>query len=333
MVNAYVSAGNYSGGAVGGGAIPPSDAAASRSCLSSRPGSVCLRRVDRAAAQLRSALDTVAPKDFRPYQGTPTVVSRHRRGRKRVRLSGRPRKRRQGARPGGPGAAGSLFPAGVETGDPKGRRGDGPCWASCTPPPGARPPPCGRSGRARPKPGGWHRRSKRKHIVHTGATAAIGLFTGLAADSTALTSCRRCPGSQPPRRSAPCSRSAGETRRRLAGLSRSRTPFPLQAHVQGVTDPYAAQAYYLLGDYETTLRVLEGYPAVRPPDRRLRFRLGNAGAGPAITGRGVRAAGPTGRGARASTARSWPNGSRPNPALQPFLHQARRGLARVGMAG
>jgi hypothetical protein len=30
--------------------------------------------VDRAAAQLRTALDTVAPQDFRPYQGTPTVV-------------------------------------------------------------------------------------------------------------------------------------------------------------------------------------------------------------------------------------------------------------------
>ena len=30
--------------------------------------------VDRAAAQLRSALDTVAPQDFQPYQGTPTVV-------------------------------------------------------------------------------------------------------------------------------------------------------------------------------------------------------------------------------------------------------------------
>ena len=30
--------------------------------------------VDRAAAQLRTALDTVAPQDFRPYQGTSTVV-------------------------------------------------------------------------------------------------------------------------------------------------------------------------------------------------------------------------------------------------------------------
>ena len=30
--------------------------------------------VDRAASQLRTALDTVAPQDFRPYQGTPTVV-------------------------------------------------------------------------------------------------------------------------------------------------------------------------------------------------------------------------------------------------------------------
>ena len=31
--------------------------------------------VDRAAKELRTALDTVAPQDFRPYEGTPTVVS------------------------------------------------------------------------------------------------------------------------------------------------------------------------------------------------------------------------------------------------------------------
>ena len=31
--------------------------------------------VDRAAAQLRTALDTVAPQDFRPYQGTLDRVS------------------------------------------------------------------------------------------------------------------------------------------------------------------------------------------------------------------------------------------------------------------
>ena len=43
-----------------------------------------------------------------------------------------------------------------------------------------RPRPSGRSGRAPPRRGGWRRRTQRKHLPHSGASAAIGLFTGPA---------------------------------------------------------------------------------------------------------------------------------------------------------
>ena len=44
----------------------------------------------------------------------------------------------------------------------------------------------GRCGRAPPRPAGWRRPDARKHLVHSGASAAIGLFTGPSADSTAI---------------------------------------------------------------------------------------------------------------------------------------------------
>ena len=41
---------------------------------------------------------------------------------------------------------------------------------------------------------------ERKHMAHSGATAAIGLFTGLAADSTALNEYCSASSGDPPRK-------------------------------------------------------------------------------------------------------------------------------------
>ena len=100
---------------------------------------------------------------------------------------------------------------------------------------------------------------KRKHIVHAGATAAIGLFTGLAADSTALTELQAMSGesrlerSAGPARGQPGGFGGGPAGPGRARLDRGKYMYRVYSR------PYAAQAYYLLGDYETTLRVLEGF--------------------------------------------------------------------------
>src|SRR5688572_9363740 len=75
MVNAYVSTGNYNGAL--------SELERFRQATPLHPELPFVEArvrfaagdVNRAAAQLRTVLDTVASKDFRLYRGTPTVVS------------------------------------------------------------------------------------------------------------------------------------------------------------------------------------------------------------------------------------------------------------------
>lgn len=135
--------------------------------------------IDRAAAQLRTALDTVAPKDFQPYQGTPTVLADIAaaanvfayqgdldNAAKAIDLADQVRRE-------------VLYEPGWMAGDLKGES-----WRRAM------------LGELYAAAGG-PAAEKRKHLVHTGATAAIGLFTGLAADSTALTELRAISGETP----------------------------------------------------------------------------------------------------------------------------------------
>jgi len=142
--------------------------------------------VDRAAAQLRIALDTVAPQDFRPYQGTPTVVldiaaaanvfayqGDLANAAKALDLADQVR-REVVKHPAGSSdnamdeswrrvVLGELY-AGVGVPAASLRQ----VWQSAA--------EAGRMAAA----------DTRKHLVHSGASAAIGLFTGPSADSTAL---------------------------------------------------------------------------------------------------------------------------------------------------
>jgi len=135
--------------------------------------------IDRAAAQLRTALDTVAPKDFQPYQGTTTVLADIAaaanvfayqgdldNAAKAIDLADQVRRE-------------VLYEPGWMAGDLKGES-----WRRAM------------LGELYAAAGG-PAAEKRKHLVHTGATAAIGLFTGLAADSTALTELRAISGETP----------------------------------------------------------------------------------------------------------------------------------------
>ncbi len=216
--------------------------------------------VDRAAAQLRTALDTVAPKDFQPYQGTPTVLADIaaaanvfayqgdlENAAKAIDLADQVRRE-------------VLYQPGWMHGDSKGESWRrvmlGELYAAAGGPAAS----LRQIWQSAAEAGRMATPDKRKHLVHTGATAAIGLFTGLAADSTALTELQAISGETPSKEVRALLAVSRETPPGLGGLWRNRTrPRTAKYMYQVYSRPYAAQAYYLLGDYETTLRVLEGF--------------------------------------------------------------------------
>jgi len=331
MVNAYVSAGNY------GGALSELNRFRLATPLHPELPFVEARvrfasgEVDRAAAQLRVALDSAASKDFRLYQGTPTVVSDIAAAANVFAYQGdladaaktldlADQVRREvishpewtGSQGGGWRRAmlGELYAA---AGGPSSALRD--IWQ-------------GAAEAARMAP-----TEQRKHIAHTGASAAIGLFTGLAADTTALHELQVIsgePAAKEVRALLAVSRGDSAAARRTLAEPESTT---YGKHMYRVlTEPLAAQAYYLLGDYETTIRVLEGYQPSA-------LQTGGFDSGWGMLGR-VRLL----RGAayerlgRRSEAREqyrevlaqW---KKADAALQPFVQQAQQGLARVGHAG
>ena len=95
--------------------------------------------------------------------------------------------------------------------------------------------------------------------------------------------------------------------------------------------PYAAQAYYLLGDYETALRMLKGFEPSNLYTGGFDARWGMLGRVRLLRGAAYERLGRLAE-ARAEyrlVMRQWKSA---DPELQPFLDQARRGLARVGVA-
>jgi tetratricopeptide (TPR) repeat protein len=99
--------------------------------------------------------------------------------------------------------------------------------------------------------------------------------------------------------------------------------------VPGYTRPLAAQAYYLLGDYQTTLRMLQDFqPAA--------FYTGGFDSRWGMLGRVrlLRAAAYEQLGRRAEARQEYREAlaqwKSADATLQPFIVQAQRGLARLG---
>ncbi len=113
--------------------------------------------------------------------------SRHRGGGERLRLPGRPRQRGEGARSGRPGPArGGQAPGRPAPTTRWTRAGAGWCWASSTPASACPAASLRQVWQSAAEAGRMAAADSRKHLVHSGASAAIGLFTGPSADSTAL---------------------------------------------------------------------------------------------------------------------------------------------------
>jgi serine/threonine protein kinase/tetratricopeptide (TPR) repeat protein len=332
MVDAYVASGNYNG------ALSEVDRFRQISPVHPELPFVEARirfasgDVDRAAAQLRSALDTVAPQDFRPYEGAPSVVFDI-------------------------AAAANVFAyQGDLTHAAKALDLADQVWHQVSDPPGK---PAGASPDE-----SWHRSllgdlyastgvpaaslrqvwqsaaeagraansDKRKHLAHTGASAAIGLFTGPAADTTALAEYRAMSGdslSKEVRALLALSRGDPTTARRT--LAEPTVPEGEKSMYSSYSRPLAAQAYYLLGDYQNTLRILEDFePALRT--RGFDSRWGMLGRV-----RLLRAAAYEQLGRRAEARQEYrqvlSQWKSADQALRPFIQQAEQGLARVGETG
>jgi eukaryotic-like serine/threonine-protein kinase len=331
MVNAYVSAGNYSGAL--------SELERFRQATPLHPELPFVEArvrfasgdVERAAAQLRSALDTVASKDFRLYQGTPTVVSDIAAAANVFAYQGDLTNAAKTL-----DLADQVRQEVVSHPEWKGSKGEG--WrramlgelyaAAGGPPSALRQIWQGTAEAARMAPA-----EHRKHIAHSGASAAIGLFTGVAADSTALRELQVIsgePAAKEVRALLAVSRGdSAAARRTLAEPDSS----AYGKHMYRVlTEPLAAQAYYLLGEYQTTIRVLEGYQPSA-------LQTGGFDSGWGMLGRVrlLRGAAYERLGRRAEAREEYrqvlAQWKTADPALQPFVQQAQRGLARVGVVG
>jgi tetratricopeptide (TPR) repeat protein len=174
----------------------------------------------------------------------------------------------------------------------------------------------------------------RKHLVHSGASAAIGLFTGPSADSTALVEYRAMTGESLSREvRALLALSQGDStaaRRMLSEADTTAREMPKWTSRQ-YDRPLAAQAYFLLGDYHRTLNALQDFePAA--------LKTGGFDSRWAMLGRVrlLRAAAYEQLGRRAEARQEYrqvlAQWKTADASLKPFIQQAEQGLARLGEA-
>ena len=333
MVNAQLSAGNYQAAL--------SEVERFREATPLHPEAPFVQariqfasgQVDRAAAQLRTALDTVAPRDFQPYEGTPTVLGDIaaaanvfayqgdlENAAKAIELADQVRRE-------------VLYEPHWAAGDPKGESWRRSKLSELYAAAGAPAASLRQMWQSAAEAGRMAPSEKRKHLVHTGAPAAIGLFTGLAADSTALVELQAISGEIPSKEvRALLAMSRGDSaaaRRALAepdSTSAGKYMYPIYNR------PYAAQAYYLLGDYDATLRVLQDFEPANLYTGGFDSRWGMLGRVRLLRGAAYERLGRRAE-ARAEYREALTQWKSADAELQPFVDQARRGLARVGYSG
>ncbi len=289
--------------------------------------------VDRAAAQLRTALDTVAPQDFRPYQGTPTVVMdiaaaanvfayQGDLGNAAKALDLADQVRREVVK----------HPAGKEgMWDENWRRVVlGELYAGVGVPASS----LRQVWQSAAEAGRMAAPDSRKHLMHSGASAAIGLFTGPSADSTALVEYRAMTGEQlSPEVRALLALSRGDStgaRRMLAEPDTGVKGMPKWTS-NLYTRPLAAQAWFLLGDYQRTLHMLRDFEPAALKTGGFDSRWGMLGRVRLLRAAAYEQLGRRSE-AREEYRQALAQWRGADEALKPFIRQAEQGLARLGEA-
>jgi serine/threonine-protein kinase len=288
--------------------------------------------VNRAAAQLRTALDSVAAQDFRPYQGTPTVVydiaaaanvfayqGDLDNAAKALDLADQVRQEVVVKHPqAGTAAAGSdeswrrvvLGELYAAVGGPASSLRQ--VWQSAA-----------EAGRMAPA-------EKRVHLAHSGASAAIGLFTGPAADSTAIAEYRAMSGDPLSKEvRALLALSRGDSTGARRALAEPDTVDKKEWMYVNYRRPLAAQAYYLLGDYQTTLRMLKDFEPATLRTGKFDSRWGMLGRVRLLRGSAYERLGRRAE-ARAEYREVLAQWATADRTLLPYVKQAEDGLARLG---
>jgi tetratricopeptide (TPR) repeat protein len=174
----------------------------------------------------------------------------------------------------------------------------------------------------------------RKHLVHSGASAAIGLFTGPSADSTALVEYQAMTGealSTEVRALLALSQGDSSAARRM--LTETDTvAHHMPKWTSGLYNrPLAAQAYFLLGDYNRTLSVLRDFEPNALKTGGFDSRWGRLGRVRLLRGAAYEQLGRRAE-ARQEYRQALSQWKTADAALKPFIQQAEQGLARLGEA-
>jgi serine/threonine protein kinase len=334
MVNAYIAAGNYSA------ALAEVDRFRQTSTTHPELPFVEARirfasgEIERAAKALRGALDTVAPQDFRPYEGAPTVVGDIAAAANVFAYQGDLANAAKTI-----DLADQVWREVVQQPDqPINRESE--AWrrsvlselygAAGVPSASLRQVWQSAAEAARSAP-----QDRRVHLAHSGASAAIGLFTGPAADSSALTEYRAITGEplgKEVRALLALNRGDSTAARRALAEPDSASGMGMKSMYGSYRRPMAAQAYFLLGDYQQTLRMLQDFQPTALRTGGFDSRWGMLGRV-----RLLRAAAFEQLGRRAEARQEYQEvltqWRTADQSLQPFVRQARQGLARMGEAG
>jgi hypothetical protein len=174
----------------------------------------------------------------------------------------------------------------------------------------------------------------RKHLMHSGASAAIGLFTGPSADSTALVEYRAMTGEAlSPEVRALLALSQGDStaaRRMLSETDTAGRGMP--KYTSGLYNrPLAAQAYFLLGDYHRTLSTLRDFEPSALKTGGFDSRWGMLGRVRLLRAAAYERLGRVAE-ARQEYRLALAQWKTADAALKPFIQQAEQGLARLGEA-
>lgn len=291
--------------------------------------------VDGAAADLRRALDSIAPADFELYGATPTVVGDVAAAANVFAYQGDLARAARAIDLAG-AVHDAVYPPSLDLpsqlmmGDEWRRSALGELYAAAGGPPAAlRQIWDGASEAARSAP-----EKIRPEVAQSGAAAAVGLFTGLAADTAALSELTVLRDEPPPAAvqallalvhndSAAARRALAQPDTATDAMGKDK-PFG--------NDPLAAEAYYLLGDYETALHLLADFEPSSFATRGFDPRWGLLARVRLLRGNLYEK---MGRRSEASqeyrdVMAQW---KRADPVLQTYVRQAMQGLGRVSGEG
>jgi len=284
--------------------------------------------VDAAAGILRGALDSTSPSDFRALEGTPTVLGDVASAANVFAYQGdlvnAAKALDLADRIGREVYPGTRVAAGGR-GDYWHRTSLGELYAAAGAPPAA----MRRVWQSAAEAARAARADRRKPILASGATAAIGLLSGPDGDTSALAELNALSGEEPVREVrallALSRRDSASARRALAEPDTTDMKLPYLVYRR----PLLAEAYFQLGEYQTALDIIAGFEPDVTPSRMFDARWGYVGRVRLLRAELQARLGHVAA-ARSEYRKVLAQYKSADPSMQTYVRQAQRGLAALG---